>query len=118
ELSLAALASGDRPRAISLGAEAHALTEDLAAPAAHHARLLLDDRRAGRAAKAVERAWRTAAHPELAHVYNAIFGGEPALARVKSFERLAAQNPIARESHVALAEVALNAQLWGEARRH
>jgi HemY protein len=28
------------------------------------------------------------------------------------------QNPAARESHVALAEAALDAQLWGEARRH
>jgi HemY protein len=33
-------------------------------------------------------------------------------------ERLAAQNPEARETHLALAEAALDAQLWGEARRH
>ena len=33
-------------------------------------------------------------------------------------ERLAAQNPAARESHLALAEAALAAELWGEARRH
>jgi HemY protein len=40
------------------------------------------------------------------------------LARFKGFETLAAQNPAARESHLALAEAALDAQLWGEARRH
>jgi len=118
ELSCAALAGGDQRRAIALAAEARALTEDLATPAAHYARLLLGERRIGRAAKAVERAWRTAPHPDLAQVYGAIHEGEPPLTRVKSFERLAAQNPTTRESHLALAETALDAQLWGEARRH
>jgi HemY protein len=118
ELSLAALENDDRPRAIALAAEAQALVQDLACPAAHHARLLLAERRARRAAKAVERAWRTAPHPELAQVYSAIDEGAPPLARVKALERLAAQNPTARESHVALAEAAIEAQLWGEARHH
>jgi HemY protein len=118
ELSCGALAGGDRRRALALAGEAQAMTQDLAGPAAHHARLLLGERKDSRAAKAVERAWRTAAHPELAQVYSAIHEGEPPLARVNSFERLAAQNPTARESHVALAEAALDAQLWGEARRH
>jgi HemY protein len=118
ELSCDALAAGDRRRALALAGKAQAMTEDLAGPAAHHARLLLGERKVGRAAKVVERAWRTAAHPELAQTYSAIHEGEPPLARVKSFERLAAQNPAARESHVALAEAALQAQLWGEARRH
>ena len=118
ELSLAALESGDRPRAIALAAEAQVLAADLAGPAAHHARLLLAERRTGRAAKAVERAWRTAPHLELTQVYRAIHEGEPPLARIKSFERLAAQNPTARESHVTLAEAAIEAQLWGEARHH
>lgn len=118
ELSCAALAGGDQRRAIALAAEARALTDDLATPAAHHAQLLLRERRIGRAAKAVERAWRTAPHPDLARIYGAIHDGEPPLIRLKSFERLAAQNPAARESHLALAEAALDAELWGEARRH
>jgi HemY protein len=118
ELSRAALASGERHRALSLAAEAQAATADLATPAAHHARLLLGERRIGRAARAVERAWRTAPHPELAQVYGSIHEGEAPLARFKSFERLAAQNPAARESHLGIAEAALDAQLWGEARRH
>jgi HemY protein len=118
ELGRAAVANGDRRRGINLAAQAQGLAPDLATPAAHHARLLLDDRRTGPAAKAVERAWRTAPHPELVQVYGAIHAGEPPLARVKRVERLAAQNPSARESHLALAEAALDAQLWGEARRH
>ena len=118
ELSRAAAQTGDRQRAIGLAAQAQAMTADLATPAAHHARLLLEEERERRAAKAVERAWRTAPHPELARIYWAICEGQPTLTRVKSFERLAAQNPAARESHLALAEAAFAAQLWGEARRH
>jgi HemY protein len=118
ELSLAACAIGDRRRATNLAAQARTLTPDLAAPAAHYAQELLHDRRPGPAAKAVEAAWRTAPHPELARLYGAIYEGEEPLARVKRFERLAAQNPDARESYVSLAEAALEAQLWGEARRY
>src|SRR5207244_4019845 len=72
ELSLAALASGDRARGRNLAAQARGLTPDLAAPAAHHARLLLQDHRTGPAAKAVESAWRTIPHPDLAQLYAAI----------------------------------------------
>jgi HemY protein len=118
ELSLAAPASGERARRRNLAAQAQALTPDLAAPAAHHARALLEDRRPGPAAKAIERAWRTIPHPDLAQVYGAIHDGAPPLDRLKSFERLATQNPNARETHLAVAEAALDAQLWGEARRH
>lgn len=118
ELSRAVLATGDRRRGMNLASQAQGLTSDLAALAAHHARLLLDDRRTGPAAKAIERAWRTAPHPELAQLYGGMHDGETPLLRVKRFERLAAQAPDARESHLTLAEVAFKAQLWGEARRH
>jgi len=118
ELSCAALANGDQRRATAMAAEARALTEDLATPAVHHAKLLLRERRIRRATKALERAWRTAPHPDLAQVYGEIHEGETPLTRVKTFERLAAQNPAARESHIARAEAALDARLWGEARRH
>ena len=117
ELSRAAIAGGDQRRAKKLAAGAQRLTPELAAPAAHHARLLLEAGQTGPAAKAVERAWRTAPNPELAEVYGTIHRSAPPLAKLKRFERLAAQNPDARESHLALAEAALQAQLWGEARR-
>jgi len=118
ELSLAALVSGDRRRGRNLAAQAQALTPDLAVPAAHHTRTLLQDRRTGPAAKAVESAWRTIPHPDLAQLYGAIHDGEPPLNKFKTFERLAAQNPDARESHLAQAQAALDALLWGEARHH
>jgi HemY protein len=118
ELSLAAAGEGRRQQALQLAARAVPLTPDLPTPAAHHARLLLQEGRARQAAKAVERAWQTLPHPELARAWRAIHAEEPPLGRVKCFERLVAQNPAARESHLAQAEAALDAQLWGEARRH
>jgi HemY protein len=118
ELSRLTAARGDREQSLSLAAQARTLVPELATPAAHHARLLLQEGRTGPAAKAVERAWRTSPHPELAQVYRAIWNAENPLSQVVHFERLAAQNPVARESHLALAEAALAAQLWGEARRH
>ncbi|HEY3912579.1 MAG TPA: heme biosynthesis HemY N-terminal domain-containing protein [Stellaceae bacterium] len=118
ELSRLAVAAGERQRGLALAAQAQSLAPDLATPAAHYARLLRQEKGAGRAAKAVERAWRTAPHPELAQVYREIWEAENPLSRVARFERLAAQNPGARETHMALADAALTAQLWGEARRH
>lgn len=118
ERSLAAVASGDRRQGINLAAEARSLAADLATPAAHHARLLLADRRTGPAARAIESAWRTAPHPDLAEVYASIHQDATPLVRFKCFEKLAAQNPAGRESSLTLAEAALDAQLWGEARHH
>jgi HemY protein len=117
ELSRSALANGDRRYGMKLAAQARALAPDVATLTAHFAGNLLQDRRPGPAAKAIETGWRTAPHPELAQLYGKLFDGGTPLARVKAFERLAAQNPDARESHLSLAEAALEAQLWGEARR-
>jgi HemY protein len=118
ELSLAAEAAGERRRALSLAASAVAAAPALMPAAARYARLLIaeDKRRAAR--RAVERAWSLTPHAELARVWAEIGGGAPALELVTWFEKLATQNPDAAESHVAVAEAALAAQLWGEARRH
>lgn len=118
ELSLAAERGGEQRHALALAATAEAAAPDLAPLAARHARLLLANDRRRAARRAVERAWRTAPHPELAAVWGELGGGMPALELVTWFERLAAQNPDAAESDIALAEAALAAQLWGEARRH
>ncbi len=118
ELSRAAERGGDARQAAGLAAKAQALTPDLAAPASHRARLLIGLGRKRTAAKTIERAWRTAPHPDLARVYLDLHPEAGALARAAAMQRLAAHNPKAEESRVALAEAALAAQLWGEARNH
>jgi HemY protein len=118
EMSLDAEGEGDRRRAISLAAEAQTLLPEVAAPAVRQSRLLIADGRPRPARRIIERAWRTAPHPALAAIWGELGGGMPALELVAWFEVLAAHNPDAAESAIALAEAALAAQLWGEARRH
>jgi HemY protein len=118
ELSRAAERRDQAKRAAALAAKAQALAPDLAPIACHHARLLLGLGRRRAAAKAVERAWRNAPHPALARLYLDIQPEAAPLARAAVLQRLAARNPDAAESHLAIAEAALAAQLWGEARRH
>jgi HemY protein len=118
EMSLVAEHEGDRRRALSLAAEAQSLLPEITAPAVRQAKLLIADGRPRPARRVVEQAWRAAPHPALAAIWSELGGGVPALELVAWFETLAAHNPDAGESAVALAEAALAAQLWGEARRH
>ncbi len=89
--------------------------------------------RDGAARRALERAWRLSPHPELAAAYGGLFAGDggagdgdgaegagdaAALARVQGLERLVSKRPGHPDGHLALAEAALDARLWGEARAH
>jgi HemY protein len=118
ELSRAAEQRGNLRRAAALAARAQARAPELAAIACHHARLLTQLGRTRAAARAIERAWHAAPHPDLARAYLEIHPQADPLEHAASRQRLAAQNPDAAESHLALAVVALAAQLTGEARRH
>lgn len=118
ERSRAAEAAGHDAEALALAAKAQDVAPEFAPAAVQRAQLL---HRAGRdraAAKAIEAAWRYRPHPSLSEAYGALFSGDTLLARVKRFEKLAAANPDHAESHIAIAQAALAAQLWGEARRH
>lgn len=84
------------------------------------------ERQAGRlraARRTIEKAWRSGPHPQLAEAYGPLSenGKEAsddarALARVQGIKRLADIHPLHPESHLAVAEAALDARLWGEAR--
>ncbi len=117
-LSRVAERRGGRPEAARLAAQAQVLAPDLAAPACHHARLLIALGKKRAAARIIERAWRTAPHPDLVRLFLEIDPDAAPLARAAAVQLLAAENPQTIESHLAIAEAALAAQLWGEARRH
>jgi len=104
--------------AVRLAAKAHALAPGFTQAATRHAELLGAAGQTRQARKAIETAWARAPHPELASAYEALFADERPLQRMKRFETLAARNQDHVESHIALAEAALKARLWGEARRH
>lgn len=118
ELSRAAERRGVLKEAAGFAAKAQAAAPDLAPLAAHHARLLVALGRQRAAAKAIERAWRHAPHPELARAYADLRRDDGPLAHLAALQHLVARNPVAAESRLALGEAALDAQLWGEARRH
>lgn len=71
-----------------------------------------------RARKIIESAWAQEPHPDLAKAFTSIVPGEEPLARLQRTARLAKLRPDHAESHIAIAEAALDAELWGEARRH
>ena len=118
ERSREAEAQGETREALDHAAKAHQLDPGFTPAALRYASLLRVAGRKRPAAKAIETAWRQAPHPALAEAYGALHAEEPALARLKHMERLAAYHPEHVESHIARASAAFAARLWGEARRH
>lgn len=71
-----------------------------------------------RAEKAIEKAWKESPHPDLAAAYLEIAAPKDALGRLQKIENLARLSPRHPESHLAVAEAALKAKIWGQARSH
>lgn len=90
---------------------------DQPAATALSARLQLSLGQPKKARAVIEAGWRRVPTPELAALYGDAGDADP-LAQVKAFETLLAINPDHVESHLALAEAALAAKLWGAARNH
>ena len=118
ECGLAAQAAGRSGEALKLAGQAHHADPGFAPATAWYANLLAADGSARRARKAIETGWQVAPHPTLAAAYDALYADETPLARIKRFERLQGLKPDHVEGRVALAEAAIKARLWGEARRH
>ena len=118
ERSRLAERDGDIDAALAFAREAQQLDPDLVPAAVGHARLLGRLGRTRKAQRLLEKAWARHPHPEIAAAYGALFEGEDALQRVKRYQRLLSFRPDHPEGHLALAEAALAAGLWGEARAH
>ena len=118
-LSHEAAAAGDGAAAAKQARRAHDLDPALVPATVVYAKCLAETGNARRATKVIEAAWSQAPHPELAAAYADLAGEDEApLDRVKRFQSLHSLRPDHSESHLALAEANLAAQLWGEARRH
>ncbi|GAB4394067.1 MAG: heme biosynthesis HemY N-terminal domain-containing protein [Kiloniellaceae bacterium] len=112
------LAEGRKEEAYSEARAADKADPDLLAAALLHARLAVERKAHREAVKVIERAWPRTPSAELAALYRDAAPEAKPLEQVKRFTKLAALNPKHRESHLALAEANLEAELWGEARRH
>jgi HemY protein len=116
--SHAAAAEGDARLALDLADRAHDADPSLAPAAARRAILLRDVGRQRQAQRVIEAAWRVAPEPALAEIFASLVPDETPLQRMQRMQHLAAANPDHLESHLVLADAALKARLWGEARRH
>ncbi len=111
-------AAGDLRSAIAAAERAWRLAPDRPEVAATLATLYARDARARAAGNLVEKEWARHPHPDLLAAYRLARPVANALQWVKQVERLAKLAPLHRETHIALAEAALAADLWGEAKRH
>ncbi|MCK6449851.1 MAG: heme biosynthesis protein HemY [Alphaproteobacteria bacterium] len=111
-------AAGSPDEALALASEAHKAAPEFVPATAAAINRLGAVGKTRRAVNLAIDAWSRAPHPDIAHAFIAIFAKEDPLQRLRQVERLAAAKPDHPESRLALAEAALAAQLWGEARRH
>ena len=117
ERARTARASGQLADAFAQARKANDLDAELVPAAELLARLVAEDGRARRARKVLERAWARKRHPDLMDAYLEIgVESDAPLDRYKAVEAMVKTTRTHPESRLALAEAALNAKLWGEAR--
>ncbi len=114
----AAAADGAWDEVRSLGKKAMAADKGLTAAALLLARAYQERQRPRPAAAVLEQAWSHNPAPALAAAYAALKPEDEPLPRLRRLEKLVAGKPNVPESHLVLAEAALSAKLWGQARKH
>jgi len=92
------------------------LDPDLIPAALELARATLKAGKPRKAATIIERAWTRQPHPDFVPHYIDARGAKDALSAVKATEKLATFNRTHPESYLMVAEAAITAELWGEAR--
>ncbi len=118
ERARAAQRAGDPSQTLKLAKQAHKAAPDLVPAGVLYAELLVGSGRLGAAARMLEKAWAAAPHPALVAAYARARPGTAGIEWLNQVGRLVAGAPGHPESLLALAEAALDARLWGEARRH
>ena len=118
QLALEAEQVGDMATAFRHAKAALDMDDALMPAATVQARVLLAEGKHRKAARTIEKIWPKAPHGDLVPLYIRARKADHALACVKLVERLAGLNRDHPESRIARAAAALDAHLWGEARRH
>jgi HemY protein len=118
ERARAAQSAGQAADAYAQARKANELDPALVPAASLLAQLVAEDGRARRARKFIEKSWTAAPHPDLRDAYLGLLDAETApLERYKAVEALVRSTPEHPESRLVMARAALDASLWGEARR-
>lgn len=114
----AAETAGDAEAALSLAVEARDRDPGFGPAVALAARLYGRKGKTRKAESLILSAFRVAPHPDLVTLWRDLVPAAAPLERVKRLARLVEANPNAPDGHLALAEAALAAKLWGQARTH
>ncbi len=114
-LSRAHATSGDRNAAIQAAEQAVKQAPDWLPAIINLAEALAASGHVRAAARVIDRAWKNHPHPQLARIVMRM--AETPLEAFKHMERLGRTNENTSESCLAVAEAALSADVWGEARR-
>lgn len=118
ERARAAQSTGQAADAYAQARKANEMDPGLVPAASLLAQLVAEDGRARRARKFIEKSWAAAPHPDLRDAYLGLLGADSApLERYKAVETLVRSTAEHPESRLTLAHAALDANLWGEARR-
>ncbi len=116
ERSRAASARGEPSTALQQAQRAYELDASLVPAVTQVATLQTKAGQGKRARKLIEKAWAQRPHPELVQAYVAAVGADTGPARKTAVEKLRTANPDDPESRLAVAEAALEAEQWSEAR--
>ncbi|WP_420547028.1 heme biosynthesis protein HemY [Curvivirga sp.] len=108
---------GNEDIALNLVKRSVRVDPSLAPAVTLYARLLLANGKLRKAEKLIEDAWKLKPNAALAYTYKDLNTSVNELEQVKRFEKLTQSNQDHAESHFAMARIALDAALWGEARK-
>jgi HemY protein len=109
---------GRRDDTVSYLKRAHRQAPHLVPVTAKYADLLIEQGHKRRAQRVLEKAWAAGPHPDLARVFTRLVRDEEPLDRMRRLAVLEKLAPTHAETRLALADAAIHANLWGEARRH
>ena len=103
---------------LSSALQAHRLDRNFAPAAIEAARQLAERGRSGRALKLLQATWQREPHPTLAAAFVRLSVDLPPAERLGRLEHLLESRSGDAAAQLVAAELALEARLWGEARRH
>lgn len=112
-----AAAAGKADEALDLAGKARESVAGFVPAVALEAELLGKAGKQRRGQRLIEDSWAQSPHPALAAAYRGLDSGATPLDRFKRLHTLADRAPDATESLLTVVEAALDAELWGEARR-
>ena len=108
--------SSDPDKALRLASEALRLAPSLVPAAEIAGRILASKGESRQASRAIVRTWKLSPHPDLAFVYAFARAGDAPRERVKRVKYLASLTPGDIEGPIAIANAAIEAHEWEEAR--